>query len=152
MDEGRRVMLHPTKTKIVDMNQTRNGFDFLGYHFGRTRGKRIARWPREKSEKKIKDGIREVTKRNNGKSLKETIAILNRKLKGWFEYFKHSNHSTFEEMDGWVRARLRSILKKRENRRGPAKGSDNVKWPKEYFNKMGLFNMEQTHRKLLAAR
>jgi hypothetical protein len=38
------------------------------------------------------------------------IADLNRTLRGWFEYFKHSYHPTFKILDSWVRRRLRSLL------------------------------------------
>jgi RNA-directed DNA polymerase len=49
------------------------------------------------------------------------IADINRTLRGWFEYFKHSHRRTFKLMDGWVRRRLRSLLRKRLGRRGIAK-------------------------------
>jgi hypothetical protein len=41
----------------------------------------------------------------------QTIADVNRTLRGWFEYFKHSHHKTFRTEDGFVRRRLRSILR-----------------------------------------
>jgi RNA-directed DNA polymerase len=45
------LTLHPTKTRIVDA-AVRGGFDFLGYHF-----ERGMRWPRRKSEKKLRQGV-----------------------------------------------------------------------------------------------
>ena len=54
------LVLHPTKTKIVDART--EGFDFLGYHF---RG--ALRLPREKSLQKFKDSVRRHTRRTNGR-------------------------------------------------------------------------------------
>ena len=95
------LTLHPTKTKIVDVGT--EGFDFLGYHFRDHR-----HWPREKSQKKLKDTLRTKTKRNSGQSLKAIIVDVNRTLVGWFEYFKHGRPWIFGRLDGWLRGRLRS--------------------------------------------
>jgi len=133
------LTLHPTKTRVVDANG--EGFDFLGYHF---RGNK--RWPRKKSLQKLKDSLRADTSRTSGRSLTCIIALVNRRLPGWFEYFKHSVRGTFRPLDGWLRRRLRSILRKRSKRRGIAKGADNHRWPNAFFAKHGLFNLEDAHR------
>ena len=39
------------------------------------------------------------------------IADLNPTLRGWFEYFKHSYAPNVPQLDGWIRRRLRSILR-----------------------------------------
>lgn len=131
----RGLMLHSEKTRIVDMSQP-GGFDFLGYHFERDK-----KWPRKKSLAKLKDDVRELTKRNNGHSLEFIIARLNVVLRGWFEYFKHSYRTTFQPVDGWVRMRLRSILRRRHRQRGAGRGWSNIRWPNAYFAKLGLFTM-----------
>ena len=100
------LTLHPTKTRIVDARE--DAFDFLGYRFERDK-----RFPRAKSLTKLKDTIRAKTKRTSGKCLRAIIASLNPTLRGWFEYFKHSYQTTFTALDGWIRMRLRSILRKR---------------------------------------
>ena len=108
--EEQGISLHPEKTRIVNMNETGVGFDFLGYHFEHTRQGKLDRWPRQKSLAKLKDRIRDLTHRANGKSLEETIMWINRVTRGWFVYFKHSNRWTFKRLDGWIRERLRAIL------------------------------------------
>ena len=110
------LKLHPDKTKIVDANET--AFDFLGYRFERGR-----RFPRPKSLQKLKDIIRAKTKRTSGESLTKIINDLTPRLRGWFEYFKHSHRFTFNSLDGWIRMRLRSLLRKRQHKRGT--------WPRE---------------------
>ena len=134
------LTLHPTKTRLVDERD--DGCDFLGYHF--EAGKR---WPRTKSRKKFRDTIRAKTKRTSGHSMAQIIADVNRTLRGWFEYFKHSRAPTFRMEDGWVRRRLRSIQRKRSRRKGNAKahGADQTRWPNAYFAALGLYSLQDAH-------
>jgi RNA-directed DNA polymerase len=131
------LILHPVKTRVVDANAP-GGFDFLGYHF--ERGKK---WPREKSLRKFRDTIRQKTKRANGSSLTVIIQNVNRSTKGWFEYFKHSIPNIFIKEDRWIRGRLRSILRKRNGRRGRSSRYDHQRWPNLYFAEQGLFSLVQ---------
>lgn len=140
---ARGLTLHPTKTKIVDA--WTDGFEFLGYRFVKH-----YRFPRKKSLAKFRDAIRGKTKRTNGHSLHAIITDVNRTLKGWFEYFKHSHHTVFGDLDGWVRMRLRSILRKRAGRKGRGRGADYQRWPNAYFAEHGLFSLKTAH--VLAAR
>jgi len=134
------LTLHPEKTRIVDATQ-RGGFDFLGYHF-----ERGYRWPSRKSLRKVRDALRAKTRRCNGHSLSQIIRAVNRSLCGWYEYFKHSHWNTFSGLDGWVRMRLRSILRKRAGLRGRGKGRDHQRWPNAYFAAEGLFSLAAAHR------
>jgi RNA-directed DNA polymerase len=136
--EAARLTLHPTKTRIVDA--TSEGFDFLGYHF-----ERGYRWPREKSLKKLKDTVRQKTKRTRGVSIHTIVADLNRTLPGWFGYFQYSHWTTFGTLDGWIRMRLRSLLRKRQKKRGRGRGADHQRWPNAYFAELGLFSLERAH-------
>ncbi len=139
--KGAGLTLHPEKTRIVNAAE-RGGFDFLGYHF-----ERGMKWPRKKSEEKLKETIRAKTSRTNGESMERIIANVNRTLRGWFEYFKHSIPNVLERLDGWVRMRLRSILRKRHKGQGHGYGHSHRKWPNAYFHELGLFSMT-TARKL----
>ena len=132
------LTLHPTKTRIVDANE--DAFEFLGYQF--VKGKRF---PRAKSLKKLKDTIRAKTKRNSGKCLTAIIGSLNPTLRGWFGYFKHSYKTTFESVDGYIRMRLRSILRKRQGRKGRGRGLDHHRWPNAFFANHGLYSLKAAH-------
>jgi RNA-directed DNA polymerase len=134
------LKLHPLKTRIVDASQ-RGGFDFLGYHF-----ERGYRWPRQKSLDKLKDALRAKTRRTNGHSLQAITDTVNRTLRGWFVYFQHSHYTTFSPLDGWVRMRLRSILRKRRGREGRGRGRDHQLWPNAFFAERGLFSLVTAHR------
>jgi RNA-directed DNA polymerase len=132
------LTLHPEKTRIVDARLKKVGFDFLGHHFERGH-----KWPREKNLAKLKETIRPKTKRSNGRSLQVIIEDVNRSVKGWYEYFKHSSRRTFKPIDGWIRGRLRSILRKRNRKRGRSRSlSDHKRWPNAYFAERGLFSLE----------
>lgn len=131
------LTIHPSKTRIVDASQ-KGGFDFLGYHF-----ESGLKWPRRKSLDKFRDSIRNKTRRSQGRSLETIIAELNPTIRGWYEYFKHSHYLTFQTEDGWVRGRLRNILRKWQGKKGIATGTDHHRWPKAYFDKHGLFRLER---------
>ena len=130
--------MHPTKTKIVHVDIA--GFEFLGYRFIKHR-----RFPRQKSLAKFKETIRSKTKRTNGHSLQAIIVNVNRTLRGWYEYFKHSWRTTFPALDGWIRMRLRSIHRKRTGGRGRGHGLDHYRSPNVFFAGQGLFSLTMAH-------
>jgi RNA-directed DNA polymerase len=134
----RGLILHPTKTRIVDAPI--EGFDFLGYRFEKHR-----RFPRRKSLMKFKDAIRAKTHRAHGQNLDMIIADVNRTLRGWFEYFKHSHRWVFSSLDGWIRMRLRCILRKRSGRRKRGYIADHMRWPNAFFTEHGLFSLYAAH-------
>lgn len=133
------LTLHPSKTKIVDARV--EGFAFLGYLFqGDTRV------PRDKSLRKLKDTLRQKTKRTSGKSLAFIINDVNQTLRGWFAYFQHSRPPwIFERLDRWLRVRLRSILRRRSGRKGRGRGLDHQRWPNQFFVEHGLLNLQNAH-------
>lgn len=135
------LILHPTKTRIVDASQA-GGFDFLGYHF-----ERGMKWPREKSLVKFKEAIRQKTKRTRSGSMEQIIEESNRTLRGWINYFQHSIGNIFPELDKWVRGRLRTILRKRHKGKGRARGQDHQRWPNAYFAELGLISLALTRAK-----
>ena len=141
---ARGLILHPEKTRLVDVSIAGEGFEFLGYRF--VNG---TRWPRPKSLKKLKDTIRSKTGRSSGYSLAVIIDTLNPTLRGWFEYFKHSNKWAFAPIDGWVRRRLRSILRRRIGLKGISRGLDHRRWPNRFFRDHGLFSLVEAHAALL---
>jgi len=135
------LTLHPTKTKIVDARE--EGFAFLGYLF-----QGDDRVPREKSLQKLKDTLRQKTKRTSGDSLMFIINDVNTTLRGWFAYFQHCRPPwIFERLDGWLRMRLRSLLRKRIGLTGRGRGNDNHRWPNRYFAELGLFTLKTAHAK-----
>lgn len=137
--EGNGLQLHPDKTHVGNCMEKGQGFEFLGYRF--ECGQRSVR---PKSRKALRDRIREKTGRTRSGSLEDIIKELNPVLKGWYEYFKHARQSTFRDVDGFVRRRLRAILRKREQRPGFGRAiRDHTRWTNAFFAKHGLFTMHE---------
>lgn len=134
------LVLSAEKTRVVDAGI--ESFEFLGYHF-----ERGYIWPRPKSIQKLRDSIRDKTKRTNGRSLAVLITDVNRTLRGWFEYFKHGQGDVFTQLDKWTRMRLRSILRRRRKLRGRGRGADHQRWPNNFFAECGLFSLGQARAK-----
>ncbi len=128
------LRLHPDKTHVGDCRRAGEGFEFLGYRFEAGR-----RWVRKKSLTRLKDNIRAKTRRTRGQSLKRIVDDLNPMLRGWFGYFKHAHPSTFIALDGFIRRRLRSLLRKQQKRPGFGRcHADHQRWPNAFFAQAGL--------------
>lgn len=145
--EGAGLQLNKEKTRTVDMSENGAYVDFLGYRFQRTRRGRLMRLVRPQSRNKLRGELRAPTKRSNGKSMSEIIAIVNPKLRGWYGYFKQAEVEEFRKLDGWLRMRLRSVLRKRQKKKGRGRGSDHQRWPNRYFEELGLFSLEAARGK-----
>ncbi|MBV8397236.1 MAG: group II intron reverse transcriptase/maturase [Acetobacteraceae bacterium] len=133
--EENGLRLHPNKTRLGDCRRPGEGFEFLGYRFEAGR-----RFVRKKSLNRFKDSIRNRTPRTRGSSLERIVADLNPLLKGWFSYFKHAYQTEFMSLDGFIRRRLRAILRKQN--KGPGFGlcqRDSRRWPNTFFAHAGLF-------------
>jgi group II intron reverse transcriptase/maturase len=89
---------------------------FLGYGFYVDRGEgRLRVHP--KSIRKLKDKIREITGRSNGMSIEGRRKRLNQVIRGWVNYFKLADmRKLMEELDAWVRSRIRMVTWKRWKR------------------------------------
>jgi RNA-directed DNA polymerase len=134
------LVLHPVKTRIVDLGQPGNHIDFLGYRLKQHRNQKtgidkILRLVRPKSLNKIEGTIRQHTKRTNGTSLPTIIGNLNQVFRGWFAYFRTAHFTIHERLDQTTRRRLRAILAKRRKRTSWGGGHCHNKWPNAYFAK-----------------
>lgn len=131
------LTLHPGKTRVGDSRQPGQGFEFLGYRF--EAGRRLVR---PKSLGAFRDKVRAKTSRSRGDSLERIIADLNPLLRGWFEYFKHGPRPLYGILDGFVRRRLRAILRKQEKRPGIGRcQGDHQRWPNAFFAAHRLFTL-----------
>jgi len=67
--------------------------------------------PHERPLKRFKAKIRSMTKCYRGTTVKVTVDELKQYMKGWFAYFAIGPNLTFfDELDRWVRRRMRAIL------------------------------------------
>lgn len=135
------LTLNEDKTHVGDCSVEGQGFEFLGYRF--EAGKR---WVRKKSLQALRDRIRSRTGRSCGKGLAQIIESVNPVLKGWFGYFKQANPYVFKTVDGFVRRRLRAVLRKQKRRPGMGRClSDHKRWPNAFFAAQGLFTLTQAY-------
>jgi len=59
---------------------------------------------------RMKQRVREITKRNRGVALAQVIAELNAFLSGWVTYFRHARcTSHLQRLDKWIRRKLRCL-------------------------------------------
>jgi len=149
---------------------------FLGYSTTWHKAPRLRIAPT--SLKRLEDKIREVLKGARGRSLTQVITELNPILRGWAAYFKLTETKrAVEELDGWVRHKLRCILwrqwkrpytratnlmraglteerafRSAFNQRGAWWNSGashmNQAFPKLYFDRLGLVSLLDTTRRL----
>jgi RNA-directed DNA polymerase len=149
---------------------------FLGYSMTWHKAPKLKIAPT--SLKRQEDKIREVLKGARGRSLKKIIDELNPILRGWAAYFKLTETKrALEELDGWIRRKLRCILwrqwkrpytraknlmkaglteerafRSAFNQRGPWWNSGashmNQAFPKSFFDRLGLVSLLDTTRRL----
>ena len=140
--------LSAEKSHIGNCTIEGQGFEFLGYRF--EAGQRFVR---KKSFDHLKEKIRGKTFRTRGDSLQKITEDLNKTLKGWFEYFKHAHKHTFKVIDGFVRRRLRALLRKQDKRPGMGKClRDHMQWTNAFFAEHGLFTMVEAHEAAVQSR
>ncbi len=105
----------------LKVNRTKSGVrhcsevKFLGYTLLPEGGIRIS----DKSVERLKDKVREITKRSRGVNFEQVIKELNLVIIGWSNYFRLANKwlSTIRDLDGWLRRRLRCYKLKQCGRR-----------------------------------
>ena len=150
--------LHPDKTRVVDLREGREGFDFLGCHFrarvsGRLleRGIRryyLHRWPSQRAMKRIRAKVRALTDRRRRagmKDIREVIVDLTPVLRGWGNYFATGNAAIkFVQIDGYVWRRLVRLLVKRKGRN--LKPGQVEQWTRQWFVSLGLHQLMGTIR------
>ena len=149
---------------------------FLGYSLTWHKAPKLRIAPN--SLQRLEGKIREVLKGARGRSLSWTISELNPILRGWAAYFKLTETKrALEEIDGWLRRKLRCILwrqwkrpytrgkklmqaglteerafRSAFNQRGPWWNSGashmNQAFRKAYFDRLGLVSLLDTTRRL----
>jgi RNA-directed DNA polymerase len=75
------------------------------------------------------------------------VADVNQTLRGWFAYFQHgTRRPLYKDLDGWLRMRLRSLLRRRQGGHGVARNQRaSFTWPNRFFAAQGLFSLQAAH-------
>ena len=100
----------------------------------------------ERAWQKLKDTIRAKTRRTNGHSLPVIIADVNRTLRGWFEYFKHSHRHVRSDRStaGYACDCAASCANVAAHGPWP-RTRDHQRWPNAFFAEQGLFSLVTAH-------
>lgn len=151
------LQAHPVKTRIVDLTEGRDGFDFLGWHFrprvsGRLleRGIRryyLHRWPSQRAMKAVRAKIRDRTGRHRlgVRDIRVIIAELNPILRGWGNYFRTGNAGDkFIQLDRYVAWRLKRLLIKKRGRNLHVGQAE--QWTPHWLHQQGLYRLMGTIR------
>jgi RNA-directed DNA polymerase len=155
---GLGLELNPEKSRVVDLREGREGFDFLGCHLRKRMSGRIwerehrrvyflHRWPSPGSLSRVRQRVRELTGRDRQgvRDVRVLIRALNPVLRGWGAYFRSGNAAQkFNQLDGFVWRRLVRFMvgrKGRHLRPGEARG-----WTPEFFYRLGLHRFRGTVR------
>lgn len=148
--------LHREKTRVVDLNEGREGFDFLGCHFhARVSGRLLEsgirryylqRWPSQQAMKRVRQRIKALTGLNrSGMDIRAVIAQINPILRGWGNYFRTGNAAIrFNQIDQYVVWRLRGLMRKRYGRN--LRPGQIVVWTRDWFEAHGLYRLRGTVR------
>ena len=90
---------------------------FLGFSFWTARGRVVKPRVSDKAMHRFKSQIRGMTRRICGQSLEVVVAQLRRYMLGWRGYFRlAATPRRFQELDKWIRHRLRAIQLKQWKR------------------------------------
>lgn len=127
----RGLMLSETKTKITHISK---GFNFLGFNIRKYKGKLLIK-PSKANVSLFLNNLRELIKCSIGLATAELVRMLNSKIRGWCNYYRHVvsketfskiDHSIFKVLQHWIR------------RRHPEKGNP---WRmNKYFRQEGMRN------------
>lgn len=125
------LRLSPEKTRTTTYGK---GYDFLGFRLS-SRSRRM----RDKSVRKFKAKVRDLTERHRNLD-QQVIGRLNQVIRGTANYFA-AGFSTcrwlFQKLDSWIRMRIRAMKLKRKNY------NDNRKLRLGYFRRrLGLLSLE----------
>jgi RNA-directed DNA polymerase len=154
---GLGLQLHPGKTKVVDLRQGREGFDFLGCHFRARMSGRLweqqrivryylQRWPSQRAMKRLRETIKHRTSRARvGLDVRVVIDDLNPILRGWGNYFATGNAAgKFIQVDRYVVWRLKRLQLKKRGRN--IRAGQAAQWTPAWFHDQGLHQLMGTVR------
>jgi RNA-directed DNA polymerase len=143
-----KLTVNETKTRLCVLPD--GAFDFLGYTFGRCYNHRtgaayLAASPAKRKIAKLRDAIGEQTSRESlYLDEEEMIGQLNRRLRGWANYFNLGTVSrAYNAVNYHVTSRLRRWLCRKHKVRGPGYS----RYPDRYlYQKLGLYQLKRPHR------
>ena len=142
---GLGLRLHPDKTRIVNLQGGKDGFDFLGFHHRMTPSKfgtrrYLSKWPSDRAMAALRAKLRDRTSRHlASRELRHVVAELNAVLRGWGAYFRYGNSNRkFALIDSYVHLRLSKLASVKYATRGRLRASRfNYAW----LTELGIYRL-----------
>lgn len=108
--EGKlKLQVNREKSHIAKVNATKK-FKFLGFAFSKGKDGLFIR-VHQKSLLKAKNRLRELTKRNRGRNVRQVMKAVKRYMTGWLNYYAiASMKQRMQEWDEWLRHRIRAYI------------------------------------------
>ena len=101
-----KLRVNETKSRVTRATNAK----FLGFSFWIAAGRIVRRRVAPQAIQRMKERVRELTRRNAGRSLAQVCKPLGTYLSGWKAYFRLADTPrVFADIDGWVRHRLRAV-------------------------------------------
>lgn len=115
------LMLNEGKSRIVDLREGKEGFDFLGFHVHQVKSRKYRKhftqkWPSVKAMNSIRQKIREKISHRAvcNLPLEGVVKLINPALRGWMNYFKFGNSGRkFAQIDSYVQEKLNIWFRKK---------------------------------------
>jgi len=112
LEKKLKLKVNPKKSKVDRATRVK----FLGFSFYKRKGEVLIRVAKRSLER-FREKLRRLTKRTRSGKLEEVIQQINQYTMGWMGYYWQANTpSVFEELDKWIRRRLRQMIWKRWKR------------------------------------
>ncbi|WP_305139644.1 group II intron maturase-specific domain-containing protein [Shewanella vesiculosa] len=127
--QERGLTLSDEKTHITQIN---DGFDFLGFNIRKYNGKLLIK-PSKSNVLSFLSNLRELIRKHPTIPVNDLIKILNPKLRGWANYYRHS---VAKQVFGYVGHQLFWLLRYWAVRSHPTKSKDWVR-RKYYLDSKG---------------
>jgi group II intron reverse transcriptase/maturase len=145
------LRLHPDKTRIVELRQGKEGFDFLGFHHRMVKSWKqsgrywLHKWPSPRAMASIRTKVRSLTAPSRvGTDLGVIVDDLNPVLRGWGAYFRQGNSSAkFGAVDSYVHERVARLASRKHGLRG-FNWSDRFTWA--WLGDLGIYRLTGTVR------
>ena len=112
LEKKLKLKVNPKKSKVDRATRVK----FLGFSFYKRKGEVLIRVA-NRSRERFRDKLRRLTKRTRSGKLEDIIRQINQYTMGWMGYYWQANTpSVFEDLDQWIRRRLRQMIWKRWKR------------------------------------
>ena len=112
LEKKLKLKVNPKKSKVDRATRVK----FLGFSFFKRKGEVLIRIAKRSKERFV-EKLRRLTKRTRSGKLEDILQEINKYTMGWIGYYRLANTpNAFEELDGWIRRRLRQMVWKRWKR------------------------------------